>query len=87
MDLEGGRGGRKDKGHRIEMVYADPFYSSPAHPTCGFTHPIYLMDWDIDTHEVSQCLLGDWGSPCHWEVTLVQAKSTSDLLEKEGIGQ
>ena len=54
--------------------------------TCGLTHAVYLMNRDVDAHEVGERLLGHGGPTSHGEMTSIQAQRLSHLLEEHDIG-
>lgn len=58
---------------------------APHFLTCCFTHSINLVKWDINTHEIGQCVLIGRGSPCHWKVAAVQPQAMPNFLEEKEV--
>lgn len=72
----------RDKPHNTEAF-------SPGHGVraCTLTHAIQLIDRDVQTHEVFQCVLTDWRCPCKAELAAIQAKSSTYPLKDHVVSQ
>lgn len=54
--------------------------------SCALAHSVDFKHWDVQTHKVFKCFLGNWRRSCKAKFAPIQPQSSTHFLEDQIIG-